>query len=156
MKPIAKKRGSGITAKSHRTAIHRVADGEGEEVENEAKAIDREAVAGGGGSERAAIQARTSRGQQAGLEVETTTATKKTTLTELKVEQVIARAVPDIILVVDTTIRVEATARRLIDDRPITIDSTVATLKTRSLTVDITTTTTRVRRPIQDTIRLIM
>ena len=156
MKPIAKKR-SGIAVRSKTAKSHQIILQVADEEEIEAEAIGIEKTVEG---EQAAIQARTSLEQQAGLEVETTTTTKKTTQAELEVEQATVRAVPDIILIVDMTIRVEATARHLIEDRdrPITIDTTVATIKTRSRsTVDVTTTTIRVKRPIlQNTIRLLI
>lgn len=157
MKPIAKKR-SGIAVRSKTAKSHQIILQVADEEEIEAEAIGIEKTVEG---EQAAIQARTSLEQQAGLEVETTTTTTmKTTQAELEVEQATVRAVPDIILIVDMTIRVEATARHLIEDRdrPITIDTTVATIKTRSRsTVDVTTTTIRVKRPIlQNTIRLLI
>lgn len=149
MKPIAKKRSKGTTVRLKIAKSHQIIPQVADEDESEAEAIGIEKTVEGA---RAAIRARTSL-EKAGLEVETTT-TKRTTQAELK-----ARAVPDIILIVDTKIRVEATARRPIEDRDrlITIDTTVATIKTRSLTVDATTTTIRVKRPIlQDTIRLLI
>lgn len=156
MKPIAKKR-SGIAVRSKTAKSHQIILQVADEEEIEAEAIGIEKTVEG---EQAAIQARTSLEQQAGLEVEITTTTMKTTQAELEVEQATVRAVPDIILIVDMTIRVEATARHLIEDRdrPITIDTTVATIKTRSRsTVDATTTTIRVKRPIlQNTTRLLI